>query len=123
MATRLTRWALIAATLALLLSSAAPASAATSNRTQAVRAAKQYLRISGFSQKGLIEQLQYDGYSRSDATYGATHAGANWMSQAARTAKQYLRISPFSFSGMVEQLQYDGYTRAQAIYGARAVRL
>jgi Host cell surface-exposed lipoprotein len=120
MGTRIIRWALVAATLAILLGSATTANAATTNRTQATRAAKQYLRISGFSKKSLIEQLKYDGYSTSDATYGATHAGANWMTQAVRSAKQYLHVSPFSFSGMVEQLQYDGYTRAQAVHGARA---
>jgi len=46
---------------------------------QAVRSAKQYLSISGFSCKGLIEQLSSsagDGYTKNQATYGAEKAGA-----------------------------------------------
>ena len=55
---------------------------------QAARSAKQYLSISGFSCKGLIDQLssEYleenrayysgDGYTESQATYGARKAGA-----------------------------------------------
>ena len=46
---------------------------------QATRSAKQYLSISGFSCKGLIHQLSSsagDGYTASQATYGAKQAGA-----------------------------------------------
>nr|WP_274601471.1 Ltp family lipoprotein [Dietzia maris] len=42
---------------------------------QASRSARQYLDISGFSRSGLIEQLQYDGYSADQAAHGATAAG------------------------------------------------
>jgi hypothetical protein len=108
---------------ALLLGSVTPAHATTLNRTQAVRAARQYLEYQAFSLKGLIKQLKYEGYSTGDATYGATHAGANWMKQAVKSAKAYLEYQPFSFSGMVKQLQYEGFTRAQAVHGARAAGL
>jgi uncharacterized protein (DUF2461 family) len=93
------------------------------NRTQAVRAARQYLQTMPFSLKGLVRQLKFEGYSTSDATYGASHAGANWMTQAVRAAKQYLKTMPFSFRSMVEQLQFDGFTHAQAVHGARAAHL
>jgi len=73
--------------------------------------------------KGLIRQLKYDGFSTSDATYGASHSGANWMRQAVKAAKAYLEIQAFSFSGMVAQLQFDGFTHAQAVHGARAAGL
>jgi hypothetical protein len=46
---------------------------------QAVRSAKQYLSIQGFSCKGLIEQLSSsygNMYTPSQATYGAKQAGA-----------------------------------------------
>lgn len=108
---------------ALLLSGVTVAHATPVNRTQAVRAAKSYLRVSAFSLKGLISPLKYEGFSTSDATYGAVHAGANWMTQAVRAAKAYLRVSAFSFSGMVGQLEYDGFTHLQAVHGARAVHL
>lgn len=53
----------------------ASAKAAPINRVQAARAAKQYLKFMPFSFRGMVEQLQSDGYSMSDATYGARAAG------------------------------------------------
>src|SRR4051812_5504563 len=104
--------ALVAAGMlaALVCGSVTAAPATTTNRTQAVRAAKSYLRFQAFSLKGLIHQLKYEGYSTSDATYGASHADANWMTQAVRSAKSYLKFEAFSFSGMVRQLKYEGFT-------------
>jgi hypothetical protein len=108
---------------AALFGSVTSAHASTTNPTQAVRAAKEYLQVEAFSLKGLIRQLKYDGFSTSDATYGASHSGANWMRQAVKAAKAYLEIQAFSFSGMVAQLQFDGFTHAQAVHGARAAGL
>jgi hypothetical protein len=108
---------------ALLFGSVTAAQATSTNRTQAVRAAREYLQTQAFSFKGLVSQLKYEGYSTSDATYGASHAGANWLRQAVKAAKEYLQTMPFSFRGMVEQLQFDGFTHAQAVHGARAVHL
>jgi hypothetical protein len=85
--------------------------------------AKQYLSSMPFSLKSLAKQLRYEGFSKSDATYGASHSGANWMKQAVRAAKQYLHSMPFSRSGMVEQLEYEGFTHAQALHGARGAGL
>jgi type II secretory pathway pseudopilin PulG len=115
--------AVVGVLTALLFGSVTTADARPMNHEQAVRAAKEYLQTQAFSLKGLISQLKFDGYSKSDATYGAKHSGANWMKQAVRAAKEYLQTQAFSFSGMVEQLQFDGYTHAQAVHGARAVRL
>ena len=116
--------ALAAAMVAVLLPGAVTAAHATPiSRANAVRAAKDYLRVSAFSFKGLVSQLKYEGYSTSDARYGASHAGANWFKQAVRAARQYLKVSAFSRSGMIEQLEYEGFTHAQAVHGALAVGL
>jgi Host cell surface-exposed lipoprotein len=108
---------------ALLFGSVTAAQATPISRANAVRAAKNYLRVSAFSFKGLVKQLKYEGYSTNDARYGASHAGANWMKQAVRAARQYLKVSAFSRSGMIGQLEYDGFTHAQAVHGALAVGL
>jgi host cell surface-exposed lipoprotein len=108
---------------ALLFGSVTAAHATPISRANALRAAKQYLRTAPFSFKGLVSQLKYERYSTSDARYGASHSGANWMKQAVRAAKQYLRTAPFSFQGLVEQLEYEGFTHAQAVHGARAAGL
>ena len=52
-----------------------------------------------FSRKGLIGQLKFEGFSTADATYGASHSGANWMRQAVLKAKDYLKFDSFSYSG------------------------
>jgi hypothetical protein len=116
--------ALAAAVVTVLLSGAVTAAHATPiSRANAVRVAKDYLRTSGFSFKGLVEQLEFEGFTASDSRYGASHAGANWWKQAVRVARDYLRTEGFSFRGMVEQLQFEGFTHAQAVYGARTVGL
>ena len=41
---------------------------------QAVESAKSYLRRSSFSRQGLIEQLEFEGFTPSQAAYGVTKA-------------------------------------------------
>lgn len=106
---------------------AAPGESAklTGPQRNAVRSAKQYLSISGFSRDGLIEQLSSsfgDGYEVSDATAAVDSLGVDWNENAAKSAKQYLSISGFSCNGLIEQLSSsagDKYTVSQATYGAR----
>jgi Host cell surface-exposed lipoprotein len=108
---------------AALFGSVTAAQATPVSRANAVRSAKEYLHSQAFSFKGLVSQLKYEGFSRSDATYGVSHSGANWYKQAAKSAKQYLRTQAFSRRGLVEQLEYEGYTHSQALYGVRAAGL
>ncbi len=104
---------------------AAPASSQANpvSRAQATATAKDYLRSSAFSRKGLIEQLRFEGFSGYDAVWGTDHSGANWYRQAVLEAKGYLRSSHFSHSGLVEQLEFEGFSAAQAQYGVRGVGL
>lgn len=85
--------------------------------------AESYLEFQGFSRKGLIEQLQFEGFSAKDATYGADAVGADWNEQAAKKAKSYLETSAFSRSGLIEQLEFEGFTRAQATHGVSTTGL
>lgn len=70
-----------------------------------------------FSYEGLVEQLEFEGYSHSEAVYGADNCGANWYEQASKKAKEYLRVMPFSRSELIEQLEFEGFTYDQAVYG------
>lgn len=109
--------------------SSSPAQAAPAGlsgpKGNAVRSAKQYLSVQGFSRNGLIEQLSSDygdGYNRSDATAAVDSLNIDWNKQAVRSAKQYLSIQGFSCKGLIEQLSSsagDKYTVEQATYGAR----
>jgi hypothetical protein len=40
-----------------------------------VKSAKQYLAMQGFSHSGIVTQLEYEGYTDSQAEYGASAAG------------------------------------------------
>jgi colicin import membrane protein len=89
----------------------------TSGQENALRAAQDYLNYSAFSRSGLIEQLEFEGYSTGDATFAVDAVNVNWKEQAAKAAEDYLDYSAFSRSCLVEQLQFEGYTREQAEYG------
>lgn len=97
----------------------------TGPQNNAVRSAKEYLNISGFSRSGLIRQLSSnagDGYDIADATVAVDSLNIDWDKQAIRSAKQYLSISGFSCKGLIRQLSSsagDGYTESQATYGAQ----
>ncbi len=70
-----------------------------------------------FSRQGLIDQLEYDGFTASEVTYAINNCGANWNQQAVRKAKSYLEIMSFSRQRLIDQLEYDGFTYSQAVYG------
>ena len=93
--------------------------AATSSQSRALQTARDYLDYQGFSKKGLIRQLKFEGYSTGDASWAASHVGANWNAQAVRVAKAYLDYQSFSRSGLVAQLKFEGFTQSQAEYGVR----
>lgn len=80
----------------------------------ALKQAKNYLAFSAFSYTGLIEQLEYEGYTNEEATYAVDNCGADWFEQAAKKAKDYLSYSAFSYSGLIEQLEFEGFTTEQA---------
>ena len=65
----------------------------------------------------MISQLQYEGFSASEATYGTDAQNADWNAQAAKKAASYLKSSSFSRTGLIDQLLYEGFTQAQAEYG------
>ena len=94
---------------------------ATLGETNAAKKALSYLKYSAFSREGLIDQLEFEGFTRKEAEYGVTQSGADWNEQAAKKAAQYLKYSSFSRSGLIDQLEFEGFTAQQAEYGADAV--
>jgi hypothetical protein len=95
-------------------------SSETISQANARKSASSYLAMSAFSSSGLIKQLEFEGYSTEDATYGVDAQNANWDDQAAKSGKSYLDMSAFSRSGLISQLEYEGFTQSQAEYGASA---
>lgn len=79
--------------------------------------AESYLNYSAYSYTGLIEQLEYIGFSNYEATYAAENCGADWNEQAIKKAKSYLKSSAFSYTGLIDQLEFEGFTSSQSKYG------
>lgn len=110
--------------IAVLGASVASAQNLTGPQKNAVRSAKNYLNISGFSRAGLIDQLSSpygDDYEVYDATAAVDSLSVDWNVQAARSASKYLEMMGFSCNGLISQLSSDAgdkYTIDQATYGA-----
>ena len=95
----------------------------TIGQANARESAASYLQYSSFSRSGLIDQLEFEGFSTEDATYGVDAQNADWFAQAVATAERYLDYSSFSRSELIGQLEFEGFTSEQAVHGANAVGL
>ena len=86
--------------------------------SEALKKALSYLGFMAFSKTGLIEQLEYEGFSHSEALAAVESCGADWNEQALLKAKSYLDVTSFSYDGLVSQLEFEGFTSTEAKYGA-----
>lgn len=91
----------------------------TFRQKNAIKKAEDYLDFMAFSKKGLIEQLEYEGFTKSEAKYAVENIDVDWNEQAVRKAKEYLDSQSFSKKKLISQLKYEGFTNAQAEYGAK----
>ena len=98
---------------------AGSAFAATTSQSNAVRKAQSYLSFMAFSRSGLIDQLEFEGFSTSDATYAVDHVGADWRDQAVKKAQSYLSFMSFSNDGLIKQLEFEGFTHEEALWGVQ----
>jgi hypothetical protein len=101
----------------------APTPDVSVSQQNALESARDYLSFTSFSRSGLIDQLEYEGYSTSDATWAVDGLNVDWNEQAAQTARDYLDFTSFSRSGLIGQLEYDGFTPEQAEYGVNQTGL
>lgn len=93
----------------------------TMGQKNAVKKAESYLKYSAFSREGLIEQLEYSGFSHEDSEFAVEHITVDWFEQAVKKAESYLEYTAFSREGLIDQLEYIGFTHEQAEYAAQQV--
>jgi hypothetical protein len=105
----------------VLVTAEAPKPVYTLAQENAIAKAKSYLDYSGFSRTGLIGQLEFEGFSTEDATFGADNAGADWNAEAAEKAQSYLEYTSFSRQGLYDQLAFEGFTDSEIQFGLAAV--
>ncbi|MFC7063226.1 Ltp family lipoprotein [Halobacillus seohaensis] len=95
----------------------------TVSQEQAVNMAQDYLNYTAFSKSGLIDQLEYEGFSTEDATYGVENITVDWQEQAVNMAQNYLDYTSFSRQGLIDQLTYEGFSTEHATYAVGQVGL
>lgn len=93
----------------------------TLGQENAIGKAESYLGIMGFSRDGLIDQLEFDGFTTEEATFAVDEVAPDWNAEAAEKAQSYIDIMEFSRQGLIDQLVFDGFTQEQAEHGASAV--
>ncbi len=93
----------------------------TMGERNALKKAKNYLSFMPFSHSGLVDQLEFEGYTTDEAIYGADNCGADWNEQAAKKAQSYIDMMEFSRQGLIDQLIFEGFTEDQAEYGVTAI--
>ena len=59
----------------------------TAGQQNARESAENYLDTAAFSQKGLIKQLKFEGYTAADALYAVKAVSPDWNEQAAKSAE------------------------------------
>jgi hypothetical protein len=93
----------------------------TLGQENAVEKAESYLSFTSFSRSGLIDQLEYEDFTKADATFAVDYLDVDWNEQAAGKAESYMDLGGFSRSSLIDQLEFEGFTAKQAAFGAKAV--
>ena len=87
----------------------------------AIRSAQSYVDFTGFSRKGLIEQLEFEEFTTEEAEFAVDHIDVDWKEEAAEDAESYLELTSFSRSQLRDQLAFEGYTKKQIAYALKKV--
>ena len=89
---------------------------------QATIRAKANLETMSFSRDELIDTLESEGFSESDAKNGVNESNIDWNEQAVRYAEFYLDSMPYSKSELISTLERGGFTYDQAVYGVNSAK-
>lgn len=93
----------------------------TIGKRNAKKSAKSYISVLALSRTQMIEQLEFEGYTTEEATYGADNCGADWNVEAAECAENLLDVMGMSRSQLAEQLEFVGFTDEQIEYALEKV--
>lgn len=93
----------------------------TIGKRNAKKSAKSYISALALSRTQMIEQLEFEGYTTEEATYGADNCGADWNVEAAECAENLLDVMGMSRSQLAEQLEFVGFADEQIEYALEKV--
>lgn len=83
--------------------------------------AENYLDYTAFSNSGLVEQLEFEGFSQEHASYAVDTVSVDWQEQAVTMAQNYLDYSSFSKQELIDQLIFEGFSSEHANYAVSQV--
>ena len=95
-----------------------PTPALTASQRNAIAKAQDYLNYTAFSRSGLIDQLVFEGFTKTVSTFAVDSLRVDWNEQSYLKAQDYLAYTSFSLPSLIDQLVFEGFTNAQAKYGA-----
>ena len=84
---------------------------------QAVFSAEAYLDFAAFSESGLIDQLEFEGFTQSRPLLVSGLSRLTGVSRRRNRPSPIWTFSAFSRSGLIDQLLFEGFTESQATYG------
>ena len=83
--------------------------------------AKSFIESGEYSYSGLIEILEFAGYSNDEAEFAALNCNADWNNEAVQCAESYLDIKNMTKDELYGQLEYEGFTKEQISYALSKV--
>jgi SOS response regulatory protein OraA/RecX len=105
-----------------------PTPSVPSNSTPALKTAQRYLDSeyqTGFSKKGLKEQLEFEGFTSSEIQYALDNVKVDYNQQALKAAQKYLDSeyqNGFSKEELRKQLEFEGFTSSEIQYALNNVK-
>lgn len=93
----------------------------TISQKNAIKQAKSYIETMAFSKKELINQLEFNKYSKEDAEYAVNSLDIDYKEQAVKQAESYLESMAFSKEELLHQLKFNGYSEEDAEYAVSKV--
>ena len=95
-----------------------------SGERNALASAQTYLSVMNFSYQGIIDMLEYEGYSETECKYAADNCGADWNEQASKAARVYVENEELTSEDrdyLIGSLEADGFSTEEAEHGANSV--
>lgn len=83
--------------------------------------AKSFIEFGEYSYSGLIEILEFVGYSNDEAEFAALNCNADWNNEAVQCAESYLDFKNMTKDELYGQLEYEGFTKEQISYALSKV--
>ena len=83
--------------------------------------AKSFIEFGEYSYSGLIEILEFAGYSNDEAEFAALNCNADWNDEAVQCAEAYLDFKTMTKDELYRQLESEGFTKEQINYALSKV--